>query len=68
MIKTEDLLFLGAVMEQLGKTQEHSLTIAGDNVIIYAKKPDGFIIRSAFALQLCEKYYNRVSKFIEEVL
>ena len=68
MIKTNDLLFLSAVMKELSANYNSELTIINDIVKIKIYRNDGTEIDSAFDLKLCEKYYNKVTKFISEVL
>ena len=68
IIKTNDLLFLSAVMKELSDNYDSELSIINDTVIIKVCKDDGNKINSAFDLKLCEKYYNKVNKFISEVL
>ena len=68
MIKTNDLLFLSAVMKELSANYDSELSIINDTVTIKVCKDDGSEINSSFDLKLCEKYYNKVNKFISEVL
>ena len=68
MIKTNDLLFLSAVMKELSAKYDSELSIINDTVKIKVCKDDGSEINSTFDLKLCEKYYNKVNKFISEVL
>lgn len=68
IIKTNDLLFLSAVMKELSANYDSALSIINDMVIIKVCKDDGTEINSTFDLKLCEKYYNKVNKFISEVL
>lgn len=68
MIKTNDLLFLSAVMKELSANYDSELSIINDTVTIKVCKDDGSEINSTFDLKLCEKYYNKVNKFISEVL
>ena len=68
MIKTNDLLFLSAVMKELSANYNSELSIINDIVKIKVCKDDGSEINSTFDLKLCEKYYNKVNKFISEVL
>ena len=68
MIKTNDLLFLSAVMKELSANYDSELSIINDTVTIKVCKDDGSEINSTFDLKLCDKYYNKVNKFISEVL
>ena len=68
MIKTNDLLFLSAVMKELSANYDSELSIINDTVKIKVCKDDRSEINSTFDLKLCEKYYNKVNKFISEVL
>lgn len=68
MINTNDLLFLTAVMKELEANYNSELSIINDVVKIKVCKDDGSEINSTFELKLCEKYYNKVNKFISEVL
>lgn len=68
MIKTNDLLFLSSVMKELSANYDSELSIINDTVKIKVRKDDGSEINSTFDLKLCEKYYNKVNKFISEVL
>ena len=68
MIKTNDLLFLSSVMKELSANYDSELSIINDTVTIKVCKDDGTEINSTFDLKLCEKYYNKVNKFINEVL
>lgn len=67
MIKTNDLLFLSAVMQELSANYDSELSIINDTVTIKVCR-DGSEINAKFDLKLCEKYYNKVNKFISEVL
>ena len=68
MIKTNDLLFLSAVMKELSANYDSELSIINDTVTIKICKDDGSEINSTFDLKLCEKYYNKVNKFTPTVL
>lgn len=68
MIKTNDLLFLSAVMKELPPCYNRELSIKNDIVTIKVCKDDGSEINTSFNLKLCENYYNKVNKFISEVL
>lgn len=68
IIKINDLLFLSAVMIELSANYDSELSIINDTVTIKVCKDDGSEINSTFDLKLCEKYYNKVNKFISEVL
>lgn len=67
-IKINDLLFLSAVMKELPANYDRELSIINDTISIRVCKDDGRVINSTFDLKLCEKYYNKVNKFISEVL
>lgn len=68
MIKTNDLLFLSALMKELSANHDSGLSIINDTVTIKVYNDDGSEIKATFDLKLCEKYYNKVNKFISEVL
>lgn len=68
MIKTNDLLFLSAVMKELSANHDSELSFINDTVTIKVCKDGESEINSTFDLKLCEKYYNKVNKFISEVL
>lgn len=68
IIKTNDLLFLSAIMKELSSNYDSELSIINDTVTIKVCKDDGSEINSTFDLKMCEKYYNKVNKFILEVL
>lgn len=68
IIKTNDLLFLSAVMKELSLNYDSELSIINDTITIKVCKDNGTKINSTFDLKLCEKYYNKVNKFISEVL
>lgn len=68
IIKINDLLFLSAVMKELSANYDSELSVINYAVTIKICKDDGSEINSSFDLKLCEKYYNKVNKFISEVL
>lgn len=68
MIKTEDLLFLSAVMTELSKQGLGEITVFDNTVTIRVTSGTDVIINSSFDISLCERYYNRVSKFIDEII
>ncbi len=68
IININDLLFLSALMKELSASYNSELSIINDIVTIKIYRNDGGEIDSAFDLKLCEKYYNKVNKFISEVL
>ena len=68
MIKTEDLLFLSAVMTELSKQGLGEITIYDNTVTIRITSGTDVKINSSFDISLCEIYYNRVSKFIDEII
>ena len=63
-ITTNQLLFLNALMQELGTG---TVTFIGDTVTIFVRNGDDEI-KSSFDISLCDKYYNHVTKFISEVL
>ena len=68
MIKTEDLLFLSAVMTELSKQGLGEITVFDNTVTIRVTSGTDVVINSSFDISLCERYYNRVSKFIDEII
>lgn len=71
-ITSSDLLFLASLFEYFGKHSYGDVTIDGTTVTLHIYFYDKNLIEhrllSSFDLNLCSKYYNRVSKFVEEVL
>ena len=65
-ISADDLIFLNSVIVALNPTN-CELEICKNTVTIKAEIENGFI-NTSFDISLCKKYYNRVSKFIGEVL
>lgn len=68
MIKTADLLFLSAVMTELSKQGLGEITVFDNTVTIRVTCGTEVLINSSFDISLCERYYNRVSKFIDEII
>ena len=67
MIKIETLMFLDVVMQLLLTTQIKEFVIYDSTCILKLETQSG-IIDSCFSTDLCEKYYGKPLKFIEEVL
>lgn len=71
-ITSSDLLFLASLFEYFGKHSYGDITIDGTTVTLHIHFYDKNLIEhrfiSSFDINLCSKYYNRVSKFVEEVL
>lgn len=68
VINTNDLLFLSSVMAELSSNYESELSVINDTVAIKVRKDNGSEINFMFDIKLCEKYYNKINKFINEVL
>ena len=68
MISHEDLLFLSALADNYWKECNVSLEVYKNTVTLRVSNYNEEIINSSFSLDICKKYYNNVSKFIEEVL
>lgn len=67
MIDYKTLLFLNTVMELLLTVQIKEFSIIGDVCIMKLETETG-IIDTCFSTNLCEKYYGKPLKFIEEVI
>lgn len=68
MINVEDLLFLSALVDYYSNNGSVYLEIYENTVTLHVSYYQEEIINSSFSLDICKKYYNNVSKFIEEVL
>ena len=72
-ITSSDILFLASLYEYFGKHAYGDITIDGTTVTLDIHFYDDNLIEhrfyvSSFDISLCSKYYNKVSKFVEEVL
>ena len=67
MIKVELINFLNAVLVLLKTKEVIEYSIIDDTVRLHLVTTDG-IIKSCFSTVICELYYGRPLKFIEEVL
>ena len=67
MIHMETINFLSAVMVLLKTKEVLEFSIIDDTVTLELITKDG-MIKSSFSTQLCEMYYGRPMKFIEQVL
>ena len=67
MIKFDTLLFLNTVMQLLQTVEIKEFSIIDDVCIMKLEIETG-IIDTCFSTNLCEKYYGKPLKFIEEVL
>lgn len=66
-ISLDNLIFLSAVVRTISPKAEGKVTLAGNSITLRVISDKGTII-STFSSDICEKYYNRIHKFIEEVL
>ena len=67
MIKFDTLLFLNTVMQLLETVEIKEFSVIGDVCIMKLETETG-IIDTCFSTNLCEKYYGKPLKFIEEVI
>lgn len=74
MINVEDLFFLLSLVDYYRYNCNANCSIYSEiykNTVtlhVHDCYRDEDIINSSFSLDICKKYYNNVSKFIEEVL
>lgn len=66
-ISLDTLIFLSAVVRTISPKAEGKVTLAGNLITLRVVSDKGMIV-STFSSDICEKYYNRIHKFIEEVL
>ena len=66
-ISLDNLIFLSAVVRTISPKAEGKVTLAGNSITLRVISDKGMIV-STFSSDICEKYYNRIHKFIEEVL
>ena len=66
-ISLDNLIFLSAVVRTISPKAEGKVTLADNSITLRVISDKGTII-STFSSDICEKYYNRIHKFIEEVL
>ena len=66
-ISLDNLIFLSAVVRTISPKADGKVTLTGNSITLRVISDKGMII-STFAPELCEKYYGRIHKFIEEVL
>lgn len=67
-LTTEHLLFLTSLVQNLDGKGFIQLSNETDTVKLILEKKNGEMIRSTFSLSLTENYFNKVSKFIDEVI
>ena len=66
-ISLDNLIFLSAVVRTISPKAEGKVTLMSDSITLRVISDKGMIV-STFSSDICEKYYNRIHKFIEEVL
>lgn len=66
-ISLDNLIFLSAVVRTITPKAEGKVTLTSNSITLRVISDKGMII-STFPSDVCEKYYNRIHKFIEEVL
>lgn len=71
-IYSSDLLFLASLFSYFGTHSHGDVTLDGNTVhldlFFYDKNLVLHEIKSDFDINICSKYYNRISKFVDEVL
>lgn len=69
---SSDLLFLASLFEYFGTHSHGDVIIEGNtiflNLYFYDENLIMHHVESQFDVQLCSEYYNRISKFVDEVL
>lgn len=66
-ISLDNLIFLSAVVRAISPKAEGKVTLTSTSITLRVISDKGMIV-STFSSDICEKYYNRIHKFIEEVL
>ena len=66
-ISPDNIIFLSAVIRTISPKAEGKVTLTGNSITLRVISDKGMIV-STFSSDICEKYYNRIHKFIEEVL
>lgn len=66
-ISLDNLVFLSAVVRTISPKAEGKVTLTSNSITLRVMSDKGMIV-STFSSDICEKYYNRIHKFIEEVL
>ena len=66
-ISLDNLIFLSAVVRTISPKADGKVTLTRNSITLRVISDKGMIV-STFSPSVCEKYYNRIHKFIEEVL
>lgn len=66
-ISLDNLVFLSAVVRTISPKAEGKVTLTSNSITLRVMSDKGMIV-STFSSDICEKYYNRIHMFIEEVL
>lgn len=66
-ISLDNLIFLSAVVRTISPKADGKVTLTSNSITLRVISDKGIIV-STFSPCVCEKYYNRIQKFIEEVL
>lgn len=66
-ISLDNIIFLSAVVRTISPKAEGKVTLTGNSITLRVISDKGMIV-STFSADICEKYYNRINKFIDEVL
>lgn len=66
-ISLDNLIFLSAVVRTISPKADGKVTLTSNSITLRVISDKGMMI-STFSPCVCEKYYNRIQKFIEEVL
>lgn len=66
-ISLDNLIFLSAVVRTISPKAEGKVTLTSNAITLRVISDKGMIV-STFSADICVEYYNRIHKFIEEVL
>lgn len=66
-ISLDNLIFLSAVVRTISPKAEGKVILTSNAITLRVISDKGMIV-STFSADICAKYYNRIHKFIEEVL